>query len=103
MILHLVQVNVTILFTLLNKYILKDLLFLKAKMNIFAVVLATIASASPASGYGNGAPVNACANMIPGHGVVPQVSGSPYTLALSSAKYGCGVNNVSGELSIAFL
>ena len=72
-------------------------------MDILAVVIATIVLACPVLGYGSGAPPGACASMIPNHGAVPQTSVAPYSLTLSSAKYGCGVDSVSGEIFLALL
>ena len=51
------------------------------KLTILAVLLASISSALAFPG---GAPVQACINLTPNHGAMPQPPPSPYTIDLSA-------------------
>ncbi|XP_063970967.1 putative defense protein 3 [Lytechinus pictus] len=56
-------------------------------MKIARTVAFVFLVAIETSGYPFGAPVLKCDTMVPGHSVLPQTEGSPYSITTSSDKY----------------
>ncbi|KAG7314932.1 hypothetical protein KOW79_022235 [Hemibagrus wyckioides] len=53
-------------------------------MQLLLFVAVWLQILSTVAGYPNGAPVDRCGNMTPGHNVLPQTSSSPYTIMISN-------------------